>query len=235
MAVFNGERFIEEQLRSILVQLRAEDEVIIVNDCSRDGSIEVIKGIRDPRIVLLDNCKNLGAAASFARAISLAKGEYIFLADQDDIWRADKVAMTRSVFETTNSLVTVSDARIVDADRSSMLGSMFSLRQSGPGFWRNLYRNGFVGCCMAIRSDTRAFLLPFPLKVGLHDEWIGLCASIAGQVSFIEQQLVDYRRHGSNVTQLKHGSLLLLFVGFPAYFDGAFRGNECGFFLSLER
>ncbi len=207
MAVFNGERYLEEQLRSILIQLADNDEIIIVDDCSRDGSIELIKSIGDRRITLLQNEKNSGPTASFERAIGFAKGKYIFLSDQDDIWQPCKVAATCQIFDSSNSLVVVTDARVVDARRNILLDSLFRLRGSRAGFWRNLYRNGFVGCCMAIRFDTISFLLPFPAAVGMHDEWIGLCSSLAGNVVFTEQQLIDYRRHERNVTHLIHGPL----------------------------
>lgn len=208
MAVFNGERYVDEQLRSILVQLAPEDELIIVDDCSTDASIEIIESVGDPRIILLRNTVNRGPIVSFERAISWAKGKYIFLSDQDDVWRPNKVAATRHIFESTGALAVVSDARIVDANRNAIVDSFYSIRQSGPGFWRNLYRNGFVGCCMAVRSDAKSFLIPFPLNAGLHDEWIGLCSSIAGYVNFSDEKLIDYRRHESNVSTLKRGSML---------------------------
>jgi glycosyltransferase involved in cell wall biosynthesis len=208
MAVFNGEPYLFEQLRSILAQLDDEDEVIIVSDCSRDGSVELIEKIGDPRVALYQNDANVGPAVSFERAITQAKGQYIFLSDQDDVWRPDKVRITRQIFESTGALAVVSDAQIVDAELNAMMSSLFLLRSSGPGFWRNLYRNGFVGCCMAFRSDARSFLIPFPAHVGLHDEWIGLCSSIAGNVIFCDHKLIDYRRHGENVSSLGHGSLI---------------------------
>jgi glycosyltransferase involved in cell wall biosynthesis len=207
MAVFNGERYLEEQLRSILVQLDSDDEVIIVDDCSIDGSVDLIRAIGDGRITLLRNSANSGPTASFERAFRLAKGKYIFLSDQDDIWEPRKVSITCALFDSSNSLMVVSDARVVDADRNTLIESLFRIRGSRAGFWRNLYKNGFVGCCMAIRDDVKPFVLPFPTTVGLHDEWIGLCCSAAGRVEFTGQKLIDYRRHTANVTRLAHGSL----------------------------
>jgi glycosyltransferase involved in cell wall biosynthesis len=208
MAVFNGERYLEDQLRSILVQLSAHDEVIIVDDCSRDSSETLIRKTQDSRIILLRNEINVGPTASFARAISQAKGRYIFLSDQDDIWHPEKVASISRAFDSTKSLVIVSDARIVDSDSKVLCESFFSLRGSRPGFWHNLYKNGFLGCCMALRSEAKAFFLPFPDYNQMHDEWIGLCASIAGEVTFIQKKLIDYRRHEKNVTRMTHGSLI---------------------------
>jgi hypothetical protein len=117
------------------------------------------------------------------------------------------VATICRIFDTSASLVVVSDAHVVDANRNIVCESLFVLRGSRPGFWRNLYKNGFVGCCMAMRSEAKAFLFPFPINVGLHDEWIGLCSSIGGRVNFTADKLIDYRRHGANATQLAHGSL----------------------------
>jgi glycosyltransferase involved in cell wall biosynthesis len=207
MAVFNGERYLEEQLRSILVQLANDDEVIIVDDCSLDGSVDLIRHTDDPRITLLQNETNSGPTASFERALFLAKGKYIFLSDQDDIWEPGKVAIMCGIFNSSNSLVVVSDARVVDAHRKILAESLFRLRRSRPGFWRNLYKNGFVGCCMAFRCEAKSFLLPFPTAISMHDEWIGLCSSVAGHVEFTGHKLIDYRRHTANATHLKHGSL----------------------------
>jgi glycosyltransferase involved in cell wall biosynthesis len=207
MAVFNGERYLEDQLRSILVQLASDDEVIVVDDCSVDGSVDLIRQIGDSRITLLQNKTNSGPVVSFERAISQAKGRYILLSDQDDIWHPGKVAIICKIFDSSNSLAVVSDARVVDADRKMLLDSLFRLRDSRAGFWHNLYKNGFVGCCMAVRCETKAFLLPFPKAISMHDEWIGLCSSVAGTVNFVEHKLIDYRRHAANVTHLTHGSL----------------------------
>jgi glycosyltransferase involved in cell wall biosynthesis len=208
MAVFNGDRYLHEQLRSILLQLAGDDEVIIVDDVSHDTSVNVIQDIGDPRVTLLKNDVNMGPSLSFERAITKAKGQYIFLSDQDDVWRPHKVSEMRRIFESTASLAVVSDAQIVNAERVTIMGSFYAVRQSRAGFWRNLYRNGFVGCCMAIRADAKAFLIPFPVKVGMHDEWIGLCCSVAGRVTFCKQILIDYRRHSGNVSTLGHGSTL---------------------------
>jgi glycosyltransferase involved in cell wall biosynthesis len=206
MAVYNGERYLEEQLRSILVQLGDDDEVIIVDDRSADRSMQLVKNMADPRVVLLQNELNIGPIATFERAIGASKGRHIFLSDQDDIWQSNKVKRTLQVFASTNCLLVVSDARVVDAERRVLNESLFSLRQSGPGFWRNLYKNGFVGCCMAIRSDAKEIFLPFPTPISMYDQWIGLCTTVAGRVHFIDDALIDYRRHRRNVTHLTHGS-----------------------------
>jgi glycosyltransferase involved in cell wall biosynthesis len=206
MAVFNGERYLHEQLDSIRSQLGQLDEVIIVDDGSYDASAAIIHDFQDSRLKLLRNDANIGPSKSFERAISQARGKYIFLSDQDDIWKPNKVETVLGIFESSDSLVVVSDARIIDSERRVKLTSLFSLRGSGPGFWRNLYKNGFIGCCMAFRTDTKLLHIPFPTNVGMHDEWIGLCCSVAGKVNFCAETLIDYRRHGENVSTLQHGT-----------------------------
>jgi hypothetical protein len=117
------------------------------------------------------------------------------------------VQRTLQVFAATCCLLVVSDARVVDAERRILKESLFSFRRSGPGFWRNLYKSGFVGCCMAIRSDAKDLFLPFPRQISMYDEWIGLCATVAGQVHFMDEALIDYRRHRRNATKMTHGSI----------------------------
>jgi glycosyltransferase involved in cell wall biosynthesis len=207
MAVYNGERFIKAQVESILSQLASDDELVVVNDCSHDRSVQLLTDFGDSRISLVHNSTNLGPSASFERAISVARGRVIFLADQDDVWAPTKVQTVCEIFRSIDCLVVCSDARIIDANESVIQESLFALRGGRAGFWRNLYKNGFVGCCMALRSDAKGFFMPFPRGVGMHDEWIGLCSSLAGLVYFSEGKLIDYRRHERNVTQLIHGSV----------------------------
>jgi glycosyltransferase involved in cell wall biosynthesis len=94
LATFDGEQFLKKQLDTILVQIDESDEVIVVDDCSSDSTVKLIKEIGDKRIKITLNNKNTGALKAFERAISLAKGDYIFLSDQDDAWFPDKIKVT---------------------------------------------------------------------------------------------------------------------------------------------
>ena len=91
MAAYNGENYIEKQISSILCQLKPDDELVIVDDCSKDRTINVIKNFNDSRIKLLKNKFNYGVVATFERALSAAEGNIIFLSDQDDEWIDNKL------------------------------------------------------------------------------------------------------------------------------------------------
>lgn len=206
MATFNGAKNIREQLESILVQLSEGDEIVISDDGSTDGTLDLINSFCEPRIKLLINDVRLGPARNFERAMQHASGSVIYLSDQDDVWRKDKIEVVNRVFHKTSALVVVSDARIIDGTGMVTSESFFEWRGSGPGFLKNFLKNGFLGCCMAFRAQAKSFILPFPHHINMHDEWIGLTCSLVGKVDFINEPLIDYRRHEANVTNMSHGS-----------------------------
>ena len=210
MAVYNGERYIGKQLASILNQLDIDDEIILVNDFSTDSSLEIINQFLDSRIKVFSNSSNLGVIKSFERSILIARGEYIFLSDQDDIWMKDKVKTIVEFFKKSDSLAVVSDATVIDINEKVISESFFKFKNSGPGLIRNLFRNGFLGCCLSFRSEAVSFITPFPKGIQMHDEWIGLTCSLAGTVSFLDKPLIQYRRHDGNLTEMKPGSLIFM-------------------------
>lgn len=198
MATCNGERYLQAQLDSVLVQLDAGDELVIADDCSTDGTLALIEQRGDPRIRLLPSKLRLGVVANFERALSAARGEYVFLCDQDDVWLPNK----RTVFikALANADLVVSDCRLTDADLNELASSFFSLRNSGPGLLRNLLRNSFLGCCMAFRRSLLIRALPFPVGLPMHDTWLGLLASANSSVRFVPEVTLLYRRHGDNAS-----------------------------------
>lgn len=206
MAAYNGRRYIEEQLRSILVQLEPGDEVIVVDDGSRDGTPELVEALGDGRVRVRRNPQNLGVVRSFGRAITEARGEVIFLADQDDLWMPGKVERVLRDFSDPEVQVVVTDAYVFD-ERQVWLDTFFQVRGSGPGIVRNTFKNAFVGCCMAFRADLRETVLPLPEGVPMHDWWIGLLGSVRGRASFIDEPLIAYRRHAGTATTVNASGL----------------------------
>ena len=208
MATFNGEKYVGEQLDSILANIGPSDEVIVSDDGSTDGTIEILSGysLNDGRIRLV-NGPHRGVVANFSSAISLSRGEYVFLSDQDDLWRHNKVTRVLSVFNATNCDLVVHNARLIDGTGNETEDTLFGLRQSKSGLVKNILKNSYVGCCMAFRKELIPSILPIPENVEMHDWWIGIIAEKRFTPVFIEDELIGYRRHGDNVSAMHHHPL----------------------------
>jgi glycosyltransferase involved in cell wall biosynthesis len=164
MAAYQGERYIASQLRSILEQLSLEDEVIIVDDGSTDGTCREVSALHDARIVLLPNNVNQGVLRSFETALSRSSGEIVFLADQDDLWLPNKVQTVLEEFSNDPTLMLVaSDAILIDESGAKIGDSFYAQRgKFRAGLWSNLLIGKFHGCTMAFRSALLRKALPFP-------------------------------------------------------------------------
>lgn len=214
MAVYNGAAFLKPQIESILVQLRAQDELIVVDDGSRDDSVAVLEIMRDPRLHVHCNERNLGVLPTFERALSQAGGDIVFLSDQDDIWLPGKVAKALDVFA-SNPRVTmvVTDAVIVDEQGRVLNPSFFSVRgRFSTGFVRNFIKNKYLGCTLSFRRTMLRRFLPIPHDVPMHDIWFGLLNEIYGKTYFIDEPLTAYRRHGRNASPFVHAGPLPIFL-----------------------
>lgn len=205
IATYNGEKFIKEQLDSILHQLSDGDEIIISDDSSTDATLDIIKKYLDKRIVIIDNQKFHSPVYNFENAIKQAKGDYIFLADQDDVWLPHKIdSLLPHLVE--NDLV-LSNAKVVDASLS-MVKERFYKKNPLKGFISNFSFNPYTGCMLAINRRALRYILPFPPKIAMHDIWIGLCCEIFGKVYFLDENLILYRRHGANLSAASETSVL---------------------------
>lgn len=200
LASFNGEKFISEQILTILEQLNTDDELIISDDNSTDTTPQIIKELmrQDGRIVFLAGNNFRNPVYNFENALLKSNGEYIFLADQDDIWLPGKVSKVVDLLQTY--LLVTHDSRVIDVNGSILHNSFLAHRNGKTGFWNNLYRNSFTGCCMAFQRSLLKTALPFPKKLQFHDQWLGLLAETKGKTIFLQEQLILFRRHGNNVS-----------------------------------
>ncbi|WP_083891510.1 glycosyltransferase family 2 protein [Fibrella aestuarina] len=198
MATFNGAKFVKRQLLSILPQLEPLDEIIISDDNSTDDTVSVINSIHDKRIKVHLNKIGSGPTANFQNALYLCSGDIIVLCDQDDIWLPTKLSDIRHALSTSDLVIT--DCIVVDEKEQIIHESFFALRNSRKGFWRNLYKNSYVGCCMAFKKEVLSYSLPFPRHIHMHDWWIGLCVEKLGKVYFLDKPLIKYVRHGNNAS-----------------------------------
>lgn len=198
MATRNGERFIKEQLTSILAELTPYDEVIISDDSSSDDTLTVIRSFQDSRIRLLEGRQEKGIAKNFEASIAASTGDIIFLADQDDIWLTGKVNKMKTALEDYD--LVMSDCQVVDENLKLRHYSFYDLNGSRKGLLRNLIKNSYMGCCMAFRSKLKARILPFPADIPIHDMWIGLIAEMYYNIYFMPDSLVMHRRHATNAS-----------------------------------
>lgn len=207
MAAYNGALYIGRQLDSILENLSAEDEVVISDDGSTDGTRAIIEEYRknDTRIRLLDGPCG-GVIANFEHAIANCSGEYIFLADQDDVWTPDKVDKVMRAFSDSRACLIIHDAKVMNAELDRVLmESFFAYRRSRAGVFANLVKNRYMGCCMAFRSELVKKILPIPKDIPMHDQWIGLVSDyFYGKSCFLREPLLYYRRHAQAVSDFEH-------------------------------
>jgi len=198
IATYNGEKYIKKQLDSIVKQLDFEDEVIISDDSSTDATVNILKSYEDPRIRIFLDQKFRSPIFNFEHALSLARGEFIFLSDQDDLWLNNKVNMMLAALRESD--VVISNCRIIDGNDNVIEDSFFKINGSGRGLLRNLWKNSYLGCCLAVRKGVLKKTLPFPKDIPMHDWWIGIVAEAFFRITIIHEPLMHYRRHGINAT-----------------------------------
>ncbi|NMM99395.1 glycosyltransferase family 2 protein [Bifidobacterium olomucense] len=208
MPTYNGEKYIKEQINSILSNITSDDEIIISDDGSTDKTVDIIHEYEknNANIKYIEG-PHQGVVKNINNALKYATGNIIFLSDQDDVWLKNKVATIVNIFENNKDITCVlHDLQIVDANLSIIEISYFNFHKSRLGFLNNLIRNSFVGAAMAFRASMLEYILPIE-NVPMHDQWIGLINEVYGKTFICNEILGLYRRHGANVTQLKHGSL----------------------------
>lgn len=213
MATYNGERFLREQIDSILCQLGPDDELIISDDGSTDGTLGIIESYGDSRIRLLHHERKAEyakirhsrsfyyATDNFENALKAARGEYIFLADQDDVWMENKVAVMREELQKVDFIMCnyniTDDKNLVVAE--GVIGEGFNLSK---GYMANLCATPFLGCLSAFRKTVLGSCLPFPRRLIAHDLWIGCIACRRYRSKFLAMVLVNHRKHRSNTSNV---------------------------------
>lgn len=212
MATYNGEKFLKEQIDTILVQLNEDDELVISDDGSSDGTINIIQAYNnDKRIKLVQNERGKGFVGNFENAIRSTGNPVVLLSDQDDIWRLDKVALIREEFSNNpRAHLLIHDAVMIDEDGKVIEGEAFdSFRPYVPGFWRNVWKNTFTGCCMAFSTELSGIFLPFPSQISVHDIWMGLMSQVMKiPIVYIDEPLIYHRRHSQTATSVSERSFV---------------------------
>lgn len=210
MATYNGAKYVREQTLSILLQLGRDDELIVSDDCSTDGTREILSSIGDQRVRIAEHTPLVGdrsdpgikfrrVSNNFENALRLARGDYIFLADQDDIWESDRVRLM--VESLQNRELVMCNFCIVDQEgNGDQSAPYYGSSPISRSLTMNIIRSRFLGCCMAFRRQLLERALPFPENLLAHDLWLGCLGARKGQAVFLQQVLHRYRRYHGNVS-----------------------------------
>jgi glycosyltransferase involved in cell wall biosynthesis len=212
LITYNGERFLRQQLDSILSQTYKNIEVIAVDDYSNDGTISILEEYRkvhDMKIFV--NRKNLGYLRNFEIAVSRCRGEYIAPSDQDDIWLPHKIeTLIKGI---NGSSLACSDAFLMDQkgeifSNSAMAYSNFA-PASGKAFIRFLFSTFVTGCTALLSRELVQRALPIPEGEKYHDWWLAIVASTMNGISYIQEPLLKYRQHATNTIGMKKDAPLI--------------------------
>ncbi|MGO4002614.1 glycosyltransferase [Pseudomonas fluorescens] len=206
IATYNGAGFIKEQLDSILMQIPATAEVLIGDDGSVDETISIVEGFNDPRIRVIRNSSNLGYVRNFENLIGNARGDYIFLSDQDDIWPAGRVDKMISAMDSSQSFLVVGgmESFVDDVESRHFFCGFDASRNTTP--IRNVVDMfvgksvPYYGCAMLLSQKIKPYLIPFHSAAISHDIWIAFVANRRRSITHIIDAVTLRRIHGSNLT-----------------------------------
>lgn len=212
MTTYNGMRFLPAQLASVLAQLGPHDELVVCDDASSDGTWDHLRATAagDARVRLLRHEVNRGLPATVQDALAAARGDVVFLADQDDVWLPGRRERVMATFGADPRVgVVVSEARVVDAYGAPLAESFMATRRGfRSSVLATLVRNRYLGCAMAVRRDVLRRALPIPARVPMHDMWLGVVGSLTSRVAYIPVPTVMYRRHGANLSPSRPAAII---------------------------
>lgn len=207
LASYNGEKYIKKQIESIMPQLESDDELIVSDDKSKDSTRQIVLELasKDNRIKLVDGPAE-GYNKNFENAIKFAKNEFVFISDQDDEWMPNKVEKVIKEFDDKTNCV-LHDCIVIDDQNTIIHESYLNERKANLSYKKNMYKNTFTGCCMAVRKDWLIKLLPFHKDI-YYDAWIGILSCKYNSAKIIHEPLIKWCRHEGTVTKLHRNSIM---------------------------
>jgi glycosyltransferase involved in cell wall biosynthesis len=218
MAVYNGQKYLEPQIESILNQTHRNIRLIVRDDASKDRSADILRRWQKnhpEKMRLLPADQNLGVVGNFAALMAASEAPYIMFADQDDVWKIDKAARTAAKMREleyktskTHPLLVHTDLRVVDQELREIAPSFCRFANLFPykskTLARQLSQNTITGCTVMVNRPLLDLATPIPVEdVVMHDWWLGLTAAAFGKIGFVSEQTVLYRQHESNDTGAK--------------------------------
>jgi len=206
LSTYNGEKFLQQQIDSLLNQTCPQINIIIRDDGSTDSTIDIISRIcaQDKRVRFIDDTlAGMGAGKSFLELLKHSEAPYIMFCDQDDVWKPEKVEISlHAISDQNQPCLAHSDLQVVDEQLNTIAESYIA--RSGlakePSFDSLLVQNNVTGCTVIFNDKLRSLALEMqPSFITMHDWWLALLASMYGTVLFIDKPLIMYRQHSNNV------------------------------------
>ncbi len=207
MATYNGAQWLDEQLASIQSQSYDNWVLMVSDDGSEDETLAILEQVvvQDERVQLLPSRNGTaGHVSNFEYLLTEAtacEAEYVFLADQDDVWEPQKLQtlLRLAQIQGEQPLLVFSDMELIDSN-GKLLGSyMQTIGYNGKLEPAELLRQNFIaGCSVLVNKKLLALALPFPETLKNHDWWLGLCAAATGSLQYCPEKLVRYRQHCEN-------------------------------------
>jgi glycosyltransferase involved in cell wall biosynthesis len=209
MATYNGFPFLRKQVESILGQMAQGDQLVVSDNGSTDETLGYLNSLGDPRVQVLSFPFPKGPIPNFENAMKHAARTIIVLADQDDVWLPNRLALVRRAFEgrMDEPLCLVTEGRRIDAEGRVIAESNLRVLGYRPGLMKNVIKNTYMGCTLAFNRNLLPYILPIPRSVPMHDSWIGILAEHYGQIKMVLEPSYLYRVHGANLSHKKKSML----------------------------
>lgn len=220
LATYNGEKYLREQIDSILNQTYKNIRLIISDDCSKDATREILEEYekKDKRIKLFFQKKNLGYVKNFEFLLEQVENEYYMLSDQDDVWLEEKVEKSLQFLKQNNADLVFGDLEVVDQKLNTIYKSFGDymllndkIKKYIDSYKVNYLYNSVTGCTVLSKKKFIENILPIPKesKYVAHDHWMGLMVSVhGGKLAYMPEKYIKYRQHGNNqigTEKISHG------------------------------
>lgn len=214
LATYNGEKYLKEQIDSLLSQTYQDFKILVRDDNSKDSTINIIqeyeKAYPEKIKLIQDDFGNLGSSKSFMKLLECSDSEYIMFCDQDDVWMPNKIELSlQKMIELENEskidipLLVFTDLHVVDESLKIIENSFWKYQKLIPKTakdWKKLVaQNVITGCTIMMNKKAKEVSLPFVLDMMIHDQWIGVNVAKYGKIEYIDKQTIFYRQHGNNV------------------------------------
>ena len=218
LCTYNSEKFISEQMDSLLSQTVLPDEIVISDDGSTDHTLDIIRSYQTNHkslIKILNHPGHLGVFKNFPYALDHCEGDIIFPCDHDDVWMNDKIEKhLKAHLEHNDAILVYSNADVVYMTPDHYLYPLWEPKSilddvNGQASYNSLVYKGhsIAGCCMSFQKKHYQSIVPFPDQI-YHDDWLATTAVIKGKIVGIPESLIKYRQHGENTVGIIRGSRL---------------------------